>query len=152
MNGIWMAIRTGFHNPSWGTWCTNQWLLVLIRGNWNDLSSLLGHPKSWWFRMKGIPLQNAPKFRFRNCRKNLPSYIHSNSIYPQKQWIFPRCFGLSEPFEFSVLKDIDVKEFHDSASKTLPKIKISPENWRLEDAFPIEDVPFFWDIRSFSAV
>ena len=27
--------------------------------------------------MKGIPLQNAPKFRFRNCRKNLPSYIHT---------------------------------------------------------------------------
>ena len=32
------------------------------------------------------------------------------------------------------------------------KTNMSPENWCLEDVFPIEIVPFQWDIRSFSGV
>ena len=125
---------------------------------------------------------NPPKFRFRNCRKILPSYIHTvdgrkpapvdmvniplfiGFLHPRWCRIFfhqtvailynpPRNSGFFRLFrartEFSGSKrNVDVKEFHDSASKTLPKIEMS-ENWWLEDALPIEDVPFFWTFVHF---
>ena len=105
-------------------------------------------PRWWWFQIFFI-------FTFLTLGKFAPIWLahifqrgwfnhQLDSIYPPtKQWIFPRCFDFSEPFEFSVLKrKVDVKEFHDSTSKRLPKIKISPENWWLEDVFPIKHVPF----------